>query len=44
LHEILWEVSFANLQMYLATIPRFNKEDEPKEEPITVADLFNNIS
>lgn len=32
-HEILWEISWANLLMLSATIPKFDEDGNP-EEPI----------
>ena len=43
LHEIMWEVSYANLLMYLGTIPSYKKdgEEETDHKEIGMDQLFN---
>jgi hypothetical protein len=38
---ILWEISYANLMMLLATIPKYEAPDRDKEKVEDVGDLSN---
>ena len=53
IHEILWEISFANVMLYSASIPKFNREggdedddgkfpyNERPDGEISFGELFN---
>lgn len=41
LDEILYEISWQNLMMFLATIPDYSTKEEDEIEPITTEELFN---